>query len=318
MIVPALLLIVTLAVLGRIPRENYFSPRPLNCKSRYENFYNQDLPYVSVTVPGLAYTGLSCTVNGLTEGYYYYTLNEGVCQFYLLDREMGDPAIPEKGQLTLKGRLIRLEDESYSALLSQMAGELGWTEASLEKMAAPYAVSTLPHPFYLNLLLHLLAYISIFLSLSDLCCCLIYLWKPHCAPSFRYFGNPDTLRLLLPKAELELKHGALARAGGLTLTPGYLICLEPGRELLLPRHSIVWIYSHSRSGRLFRPRVKPGPALHVMAADGRSYDFPCKKKEELEPILELLKNSEDSLLIGYSEKNKKMARQWIRERRKAG
>lgn len=315
---PTLLLIITMAVLSRIPRENYFSPRPLNSKSRYENFYNRDLPYVSVTVPELAYTGLSYTVNGLTEGYYYYTLNDGFCQFYLLDKEMGDPAEPEKGPLSLKGRLIRLDDAQYHGLISEIATELDWTASALEKMASPYAISALPHPFYLNLLFHLLAYISVILSLSDLISGLIYLWKPLRAPAFRYLGSPDAVRLLLPKAELELKHASLARAGQLTLTPSYLISAGAGRELILPRHSIVWVYSHSRMRRLSGLRMKLSSTLHAVAEDGRSYDFPRTKKEELDQMLELLKSSGDELLIGYSEKNKKAARHWLRERRRAG
>lgn len=317
LLLPVVLLAVTLVILRQIPRENYFSPRPLNSKSLYENFYNHDLPYVSVTVPDLAYTGLNYTVNGLTEGYYYYTINNGFCQFYLLDSSTGTPEVPVKGPLHLKGRLISLNSEDYRLLLSHMSEELDWTAASLRERTSPYVVSTLPYPFYFNLLLQFLAYVSILLAVSDLFCCLFFFWNPLHSPALQYLGHPDAARILLSKAELELKHAVLAEAGYLTLTPSYLLSLEPGLELLLPRSGIYWIYSRSHMRRFPKLQAAFPHTLHIMAADGRSYRFTVKQKRELSRILELLDNADTGLKIGCSDENQKSAREWRKKQRKA-
>lgn len=316
LILPVALLTVTLIVLAQLPRENYFSPRPLNSKSLYENFYNHELPYVSVTVPNLAYTGLSYTVNGLTKGYYYYTINDGFCQFYLLDSSIGAP-VPVRESLSLKGRLISLDSEDYRLLLSHMSWELDWTAASLEKRTSPYVVSTLPYPFYFNLLLQFLAYASVVLALSDMIHCLILFGKPLHSPAFRYLKGPDIIRGPLSQAELELKHSVLVQAGSLMLTPGFLISLEPGHELLLPRSRIYWIYSRSHMQRLPKLQAILPHTLYVMAEDGRTYRFTVKQKKELSRILELLDHADTGVKLGCTEENIKKAREWRRKQRKA-
>lgn len=146
LLLPLFLFLFSLAALLKLPRENYLFPRPLNYKSQYENFYNRDLPYVTVTVPKLSYTGLSCSENGHRNGNYYYTLNDGFCQFYLLSGESDTPPAPLLEDASLKGRLIRLEDEEYQQLLTMMAEDLPWTVSALAKRTAPYAVSTQPYP----------------------------------------------------------------------------------------------------------------------------------------------------------------------------
>ena len=146
LLAPIGLFLLSLALLLQLPRENYFFPRPLNYRSHYENFYNHDLPYVSVTVPELSYTGLDYHINGETSGNYYYTLYDGFCQFYLLEGDDSHPAEPVLEDVSLKGRLIQLEEEEYHQLLTLMAEELSWSYASLKERTAPYAVSTRPHP----------------------------------------------------------------------------------------------------------------------------------------------------------------------------
>ena len=171
---PIFLFLFSLAALINLPRENYLFPRPLNYKSHYENFYNRDLPYVTVTVPELSYTGLSCGENSS----YYYTLSDGFCQFYLLSGESETYAVPLLTDISLKGRLIRLEDEEYRQLLTMIAEELPWTVSSLEERTAPYAVSTQPYPVITRQFGRLFFLGCLLFSLRDLIL-LLYRQKPR-------------------------------------------------------------------------------------------------------------------------------------------
>ena len=92
---PVLVVAAALLALQLSPRENVFHQRPLNYKSHYENFYNRFLPCVRVTASNLQYTGLNRTVGGAVKGYYYYTLVDGFCQFYLLGAEAGTLPAPK-------------------------------------------------------------------------------------------------------------------------------------------------------------------------------------------------------------------------------
>lgn len=316
LIFPVLLLITAMAALIKIPRANFLSPRPLNSKSHYENFYNRALPYVTVSVPGLQYTGCNYVVNGRTEGYYYYTLTDGFCQFYLLDnRDVSSPGGEDLPSLTLKGRLIEMADSQYEAVLYEMAEGLDWTVPSLRKMTAPYAVSTLPYPVYLTVLFHLLAYCCLFLSLSDIICSLYYIWEPHRSPTFRYLGSFGEIRTLLPKVEIEMKHVSIAKSGNIYLTPGYIVNLDTVRSLILPLKSVVWVYYHSRRlalPGLSRFHFRMSYTLHIMADDGRTYDFTGKKKEDLDYIISSLEERGTGILLGYSEENRRLAREILK------
>lgn len=257
----ALLFAVSLAFLSRFPGENYFFPRPVNSKSHYENFYNRELPYVSVHVPGLSYTGCRQTVNGLTGGYYYYTLYDGFCQFYLLENPAASLVHPTLQERELKGRLIRLSEAEYNALLEYMADGLGWTVSALQKMTAPYAISDLASPFYLDLLFHLLAAGSAALALSDFLCCLFYLTAWHRCPAFRFLGKPEDAKRHLQKADWEAAHDIAAASPPLFITPGYVMALDTERPFLLPLSAVLtmerlperfWIPGR---GRRFRVRI---------------------------------------------------------------
>ena len=168
LILPVLVFILSAVSLIQLPRENYFSPRPLNSKSRYENFYNRDLPCVTVTVPELSYTGCRYLAGGRVRGYYYYTLVDGLCQFYLLDEKTGDPSVPLRENITLTGRLVRMDEEEYRSLTEYMAEALGWLPGSLREVSSPYAVSLLPRPAAFMLLLRLFSLGCLLLSLADI------------------------------------------------------------------------------------------------------------------------------------------------------
>lgn len=281
LVFPILLFLTALVALIKVPKSNFLSPRPLNYKSHYENFYNRDLPYVNVTVPELNDTGCIYSVNGRTEGYYYYTLTDGFCQFYLLDNREGSEQNEGKiAGLSLKGRLVEMDEREYDTLLREMAGGLDWNVSSLRDMTAPYVVSTLPYPVYLTVLLHFLVYGCLFLSLADIVCSLFYIWEPHRSPTFRYLGSFGDIRTLLPKVEIEMKHVCIAKAGNIYLTPSYIVNVDTVRSMILPLESVVWIYYHSRMLSLpgfIRYHFRMNYTLHIVADDGRTYDFTDRK-----------------------------------------
>lgn len=165
---PALVLIASILLLWQNAGENYNSPRPLGSQCNFEDFYNAALPYVSVTVPSLYYTGCAAYDGKRETGYYYYSLEGGNCHFYLLDTASGYPIPANRGSLELSGRLIRLDDETYNSLLENIADSLSWTVQSLRAMTSPYIVSVLPHPILMHRIFHLVTVTALIVSLVDL------------------------------------------------------------------------------------------------------------------------------------------------------
>ena len=165
---PALVLIASLLLFWQNAGEISHSPRPMNSQCNFEDFYNPALPYVSVRVPSLYYTGCAAYDGKKKTGYYYYSLEDGICHFYLLDLSSGYPNPPERGTLALNGRLIRLDETTYESLLQAMADSLSWTVQSLRNMTSPYIVSALPYPAQTHEVFLLLAGCAFLISLVDL------------------------------------------------------------------------------------------------------------------------------------------------------
>lgn len=307
LILPVLLLTFSLAVFSKTPKDNFFNPRPLNYKSNFENFYNRDLPYVTVSVPRLTYSGLDYVVDGRVQGHYYYTLSDGLCQFYVLSREGQTPPAAALESINLKGRLIQLDDIEYGAIIKNMAGQLGWTAASLRNMSASCAVTTVPHPVYLGFLFWAVLYGCLFLSAADLLCTIFYLLQPLRSPAFRGLGSYGKVCALLPKVELEMKHVNVAKAGGIYLTPSYIVDTDSVKNTVLPLKSVIWIYSDGPAG--WRPkRMGDGfYTLHIMTWDGRTHSFSHKKKEDLSYITDMFRLRNPEILCGLSNENRQKA-----------
>lgn len=165
---PALVLIASVLLLWQNAGENSHSPRPVNSQCNFEDFYNPALPYVSVSVPSLYYTGCAAYDGKKETGYYYYSLENGTCHFYLLDPSSGYPEPPERGALSLNGRLVQMDKDTYESLLQAMADNLSWTVNSLRNMTSPYIISALPYPAMTHEVFHLLAGCAFLIALVDL------------------------------------------------------------------------------------------------------------------------------------------------------
>lgn len=297
-LLPALVLFLAASVLLYLPGENYFFPRPLNSRSNYENFYNKDMPYVSVSVPRLSYTGLTGQTGSHIQGYYYYTLNDGFCQFYLLDAINGFPSSPVRENMQITGRLIRLDDTEYEELLEGMADGLGWTVSSLREMTSPYVISVLPYPIVSVLLFRLLAIGSLLFSGADLLCCLLWYLMPERSPAFSFFRGKEAISRLAARIEPELKSSRFYRTGKLYLVSGTFICADPERPCVIP-------LSLLSAGKIKQRKITlPGKALLLSGRfiltlkSGTSIRFRKTKKTDPETLLSLIKEQNPDFRIG--------------------
>ncbi len=292
LILPLLITAASLFVLSLTPRENIFRQRPMNYKSRYENFYNQLLPCVRVKAEELQYTGLDYYVNGSVKGHYYYTLVDGFCQFYLLDAKVGEIPAPSVESLDIHGRLIELKHSEYQTLLKTMAASLGWKASSLEEMSSPYAVSALPSAFYLNLLGRLAANLCLIFSLAELFWSLFCLAFPLSSPAFRYMADSEEACQALEQAETAILSASackVKRAGKLLFIPSLLLFLDGAGTRLIPAEQIIWTsVRKSRSAASFC----------ALASDGKSFCFPCPSWESARELECALRSQNPDIAAG--------------------
>lgn len=91
-----------------------------------------------------------------------------IASILLLWQNAGYPDPPERKALSLNGRLIRLNEDTYESLLQTMADSLSWTVSSLRNMTSPYIISALPYPALTHEVFHLLAGCAFLIALVDL------------------------------------------------------------------------------------------------------------------------------------------------------
>lgn len=319
---PALVVAAALLVLQLSPRENVFHQRPLNYKSHYENFYNRFLPCVHVTASELHYTGFNRTVGGAVKGYYYYTLVDGFCQFYLLGSEAGTPPAPSIESLDIHGRLIELDADQYGAITDAIASALGWKSSSLREITAPYVVSSLSYPFYINLAGRLAVNLCLLAGLAELFCSLAFFIFPLASPAFRCLGNVWETREKISEAEAELHSQAPVKAGKLYLTSSYLLYLDGAQTKLLPIEEILWAGIENRSGRCplsvlarrwadflsaGRKGADSGVFLSLAASDGKFIRLPCPSRESAKSLLSSLKARDGRIQFGDKPEKRQIA-----------
>ena len=280
LILPLLVIAASLFVLSLTPRDNIFRQRPVNYKSRYENFYNKLLPCVRVRAEDLQYAGLDYYVNGSVSGHYYYTLVDGFCQFYLLDAKNGELPAPSIESLDIHGRLIELKASEYQALLETMASALGWKASSLEEVTSVYAVSALPSAFYLNFIGRMAANLCLACGLAELFWSLFCLAFPLASPAFRYMADREEACQALQQTEAALSSASkVKRAGKLLLSSSLLLFPDGAGTRLIPTDQIVWTAVRKSRSAVF---------FCAAASDGKRFRFSCPSYEaarELEQSL---------------------------------
>lgn len=173
LILPVLLIAVSLGIFSLLPVHNYLSPRTLSQEDRFEQVYDRNEPYVTVTADKLWYTGLDYQHNGKVKGHYYYRISENRCQFYLLKSQTGKTPSETVEQVSLKGVLIPFDGSLYHSLTKHMAQIASWTQNGVESISSPYLLSTIPHYKMHQLVLMIALGFCILMSSLDIVKCFL-------------------------------------------------------------------------------------------------------------------------------------------------
>lgn len=282
---PMLLFVCFTVVLVFTPRDNFSAPRPLNYKSSFENFYNRELPYVTITVPSLKYSGLNYVVDGRIQGHYYYTLNDGICQFYVLAHRGTAPPSKELTGKTVHGRLIQMDGVEYESIIKNMAAVLNLTPDSLRNLSAPYAVTTIPYPIYLVLLFYAVLLTGLITATADIICLLFYMKEPLRSPTFRHLGSLRERFACLSTLELELRLNGAVLSESRYLTSDCFLGPSDHGYIVLPLSDIVQVYYKSKRHYTERSPLINSYTLCVTVKKGRTYRFSGIRYKELEQLL---------------------------------
>lgn len=311
LLLPVLLLLLC-AVLytsfRQIPIKEMLNPTDIGQEEDLKTLYGAETTYVNAAADTLYYSGCDYTRNGKTAGHFYYSLTNNFCRFYLIKAKNNELPKESMSGVVLKGRIVDA-GSLYEPLVEMVSKQLEWTADGLAELSDAYMVSTMDYWNWQQL-----AFLSAYLlclvtALADLLILLLYLIFPLYVPALwrlRKYGNP---KALISKAELEMKHLRQADADSMYVTPGYFVNVDTLHTLVVPLEKTVWIYTLAQMHKLLGTRRKLSCTIHIVMEDGHIYECCKKRREDADAVLQAVASEHEDILIGYSEENKRLARE---------
>lgn len=307
LVLPLLLLSASLFFLFRFSCQPSFSSRALKSSADFAAVYDEEHPNISMEAENLHYTGFDCLVNGRLRGFYYYTLADGRCQFYLLKAGNANTPEPVIARQPIKGTLTAMDSEIYKELTAKMALTAGWTMEGVQSISSPYLVSSLNRFQRRQILSAAVLALCLLTATLKLLLTLFYLFFPLCSPPLKFLRRHGGMQGHLTKAEMEMKHTSLVHSGSLWLTPNYLVKSDGPDAAVIPLETVVRVYCHGRMKHFFGRKRSLQYSLHVVTSDHRSCGFCYYPREFLDNLITALSEVWPDILTGYSDENKKAA-----------
>lgn len=285
---------------------NWVFPSKYTQTDDFDRVYEEESSrYVSCTVNHLMYTGIVHKNNKKVDGYYYYTLKDGVCRFYLLSdkRTTGKPVIE---QYTFNARIVD-DAEILEDIETIMAEQLSFTKQGVEEISSRYIISEVGYikwHIYITALLMLITFIAAIVHIIILVMGII---NPYNTVDLWYISDSKERKELVEQANKEYEEDLYFASQEMYITENYFIYLGKDTFGVILLDDITWAYKHSHLntiGLLFTKGHVITYNLRLVTIFDRTYTYSGKNKESCDGLLEVMSARRQDILIGYSTENK--------------
>lgn len=297
-----ILYLLLLALLWLVlPLGDMLRPQALAANETFADAYADRQYYVRATFTNLTFTGYTSTAYGQTRGYYYYTTTDP--RIVLLSPGTCEEGLPNIDKLTVTGRIVKGQD-TYAALLSDLAADLDWTKDGIAGALSSYYFSEPDcHPI-LTGILFVVYFGTLIYAVLYLLCCIACIRFPLLAPPCQnliVFGSP---RRILAEAEEELATLPQLATEDMFITEHYFILTSPYANAIVPIREILWIYKHSTLHKFLWYHFSISYTMHITANKHVYLTCPKNTKSDIDGIMDYLAEANHSILVGFSEENR--------------
>lgn len=309
LIYPAVILSVVAVFFIILPFRGAFRPMHLdNIWESQNNTYENEFVYT--TVDNLYYTGYNVSRLFRQDYGYYYAMKDEKCIFVLIPTDTK----PKENITDYKiyGRIIPSKNNnSYNRMISELAEDLNWSEAGLEKVSGTYIVSAAEyHPFiYLFTFLLLLA--GLILAAYLIVVNMRHYKRPETYPLCPHTDSADRKRLI-EKAEKELDDNFILNLNDLYLTEHFFIEFNKRKVIVLPLMRIVWGYRMGTINYKISHKV-PKYNLFFTLKSGDTAVILNKSSEDTRLMLEAIRELNYGIILGYTDSKRKKAKELIKK-----
>lgn len=185
---PVLYLLFLAALWLATPISELVFPHHVSDEAPFRELRAKHFSFISTTLTDLHFTGYTQKLLGYTNGYYYYTFQDGQCLFVLLAPATCKEGLPDIGQLSVQVRVIR-HFEEYDTLTQHLAEDLDWTASGIRSQIPDYLLSEPESHRLLTVLLLGLYFFSGAYALAAAIAYTIYIRFPVVSPACRRLGR---------------------------------------------------------------------------------------------------------------------------------
>ena len=286
------------------PMGSLLFPREVSDGSQIsESFRNRQI-YVRAKFGDLYFTGLRQFFLGRTTGYYYYTMWDGECYIILLDpitSEQGDPHISG-----LDTRVcITREGHIRSEIIARLAEQLEWKADAMSSSVSELVLSEPDAAGWKAWLLMVFYVGSAAYAVLMAILYFLYIAFPVLSPPVRRLSAYGKAKVLLAQAEEELSSLPQLATDDMYITQNFFIEVSTGGIALIPIDRIIWIYKYSTLHKLLWHHFSISYTLHITGEKRLYIHCPKNTKTDIDGIIDYLSEANHSILVGFSEENRR-------------
>lgn len=282
---------------------NLLIPQSVTNGTALYKIYNSGNHYLQASFTDLTFTGYTRESYGRTNGYYYYGKWGEETVIVLINPIVCEQGLPHIDAIRMNTRIVRA-DETYEAMLGELASDMDWTkEGILNQMPGYYFSQPACHTYSTTVLFACYLGTLIYAMLTVIKY-LLYIFAPVLAPACRnlvVFGNP---KQMLAEAEEELATLPQLATEDMFITEHYFIMTSPVGNAFVPIEDILWIYKHSTLHKVLGYHFSISYTLHVTGKKRFYFHCPKNIKSDIDGIMDYLAEANHDILVGFSEENR--------------
>ena len=303
----AAMLLISGAIFRFVPFYDFVWPVQITDPSGIVDLYQNNITCVELTADTLYYSGYDYMENGRLAGSYYYSLEDGLCTYFLLSNAQCANRQDTLSNITVKARL-QSGGKLLSELIQKMSSDLGWTPQGLSSVSSHILVNAVDFLLFKNMVFLTVVLVTFIISLVVFLYVLSYIIFPILHPACFRLRRYGSAREQAEQAGRELCEEPILKAGIFTVTEHYLIASSKIQLYILPLDRIVWVYKHSNFHRFRLKRLRITYTLRVVARKKLRLVAPAQPKEDVDAVIRCISECCPDVLIDYSRENEHLTR----------
>ena len=306
------LILILLVVVFNIPFREILNPAEMSYANNASSMYDSGVDYVQVTLYNAKYTGYDCKRNGKVYASYYYCLVNNQCTFVLLEQNDKKPLPETLDNYTIRARLIE-NNKLSKKMISDFSESLGWNTTGLSKISSKIIIDETSYHRQMYIFVMLFFGIIFIILFSFFASAIIHFIKPAWYPACRYYNMLEGTRSIA-HVNYELESRVLLNTGNITLTENYIVARSNFHIEILPINNIIWAYEHSTWHHFFGLIFSLTYTLHFVSKPHMYTYSPRNTKEDIDTVIDYLKDNYPNIIIGYTKENKTAAANILKQK----